>query len=427
MVALAQRTAIEHQVLRLGTPVGRPFAAQHVVPAVGEVGVALQGSDAVGPACRDEEQVWPAIQVGGLPQQRPVPACITIGEARRASVGLVHVNAEVECPQQRLVHRGRHAVAVARREGAHLEPVAQREVVVVGGQLAMHAIRQQIGVDVHQCFAQRERSPVLRARELREHHAGEKHRQQFERAVIPLGCQVRAQELDLHMNRLQQASEEGRIDGRLATTHSRQNQSLQAVDPVLHAPTGDVCRDEARRRDPHPAIDQLGPASHVAQVCAALPRLRQAGGVIELVQQDVPLDVGARVMQPIDRVAQRVGFPVELEAAVHQTFKALWQHLLGIHDRVEHHTAIAAIVGEQRGIVQPAPCGQKQRVGLGLCSEPVGCGEQRAQGVTFAATVVRASLVGLCNCCMNRSRSSTVVRRESKRSQIRARADIDRA
>ena len=306
------------------------------------------------------------------------------------------------------VHLGRHGHAVARGQRAHMHPVAQREVVVVARQLAVHAVAQQVGPQVHQRFAQRELAPVCGTRHLGQRHAGEEDRVQLERAVVALGREVGAQELDLLVQRLQHAAQERRRHRRLVGG-AVVDERGEAVDPVLHAPPGHVGGDETRRRDAHPAVDQRGPALGVAHVAAGQEGLAEAGCVVELVQQDVPLDVGARVGEPVNRRGQHVGLAVELEAAVEQRVDLVRSALVGVDHQVDVHVTRAAKVREQRRVVervvrrgedrrrrgQRDGCGVVQVHARASCSAPCGRAAGKGRGVMFMLDLML--MVG-CDC-----------------------------
>jgi hypothetical protein len=305
------------------------------------------------------QHVGAAVHLGALAQQVEKASRIAVRQAGHDAVGLVHMQAEFEPALQCCVHHRRQRDAVVRGQAPEVQVVLQHQVVVVGRELAVHAVSEQVGGDVGDRLFEREGAPVRGTRHLGEDDAGEEDRVELERAVVALGREVRAQVFDLFVDRLQHPRVERRIEARVGRGMS--HEAAVAVDPVLHAPPGHVGGDEAGRRGLHPAADQLDPALRVAPVAAALERQREPDRVVELVQQDVPLDVGTRVVQPGDRVAQAMGLVVELEVAVQQRVDLLGPGFVGVGDHVVAHCARGAVVREQGRVVERTPRRQKDR------------------------------------------------------------------
>ena len=179
--------------------------------------------------------------------------------------------------------------------------------------------------------------------------------------MIALGCQVLAQVLDLFVYRRQQPGVKCGVDGSACSVRSMRNEMVVAVDPVLDPPTGHVGSDEAGRCDAHPAVDQFGPALQVAGFAAALKSLTESNRVVKLVQQNVPFDIGTRIPEPVDWIAQLMRFEIEFERTVHERLDFRRAGFVGVGDRVVARRARGAKVGEQRCVTEVVPGRQKNR------------------------------------------------------------------
>ena len=371
MVAFAEPAAVEDQVLRVGewccavAPALAPIAAHDAVAAGRKVRHTRLRRGALRALRGDVEHVGAAVQLGALAQQVEMAARVAVRQAGHDAVGLVHMQAEFKAAQQGIVEGWRHRDAVHPGQAPEVQSVLQHQVVVISRQLAVHPVAEQVAGQIGDRLFQRKGSPGSGAAHLGQHHAGQEDRIELQRAVIALFGQVGAQVLDLFVQRVQQPAVEFGRDVRAAVVRGVADEQVQAVDPVLHPAPGHVGRDETHRRGAHPAVDQCGPALHIDFQAAALEGQAQADGIVELVQQDVPLDVGARVVQPFHRIGQLVRFAVELEAAAQQRVDLLGPRFVGVGDRVVAHRTRRAKVRQQRGVVQAGPGRQEDRASVG--------------------------------------------------------------
>ncbi len=346
MIARAQRPAIGHQIrLVAERALPTPAAAHGVVAARGERAGGRGRRFALRALRGHVQHVLAAVQIEAFAQQVAVAAHVAVGERRHLAVGLVRVHREFQRAHQAGVHARRQLDRVQHRQALHAQPVAQHDVVVVGGELALHAVLEQVGGDVAGDLLQREFAPLGGRCELGEHHARQEHRVQLERAVIARRVQIAPQVFGLFVQRHQKPFVERRGD---AGGPVAGDEEVVRVDPVLDAPAGDVGGDEPRRSARNPRIGQRHPFLYVALIARLVPARPEPDRVVELVQQDVPLDIGAWIVEPGDRLAQRMGLAVEAERVVEQRIDALAARLLRLDDREVLHAGAPVEVLEQR-------------------------------------------------------------------------------
>ena len=122
----------------------------------------------------------------------------------------MHIRGELESLADQDIRLLRYGDVIEQREPSNPQNVLQDDMVIVRGQFAMHAVGQEIRVDVLHQLLSGESEPGICALQLREDHRRQEDRIELDRPMISCRRQMTTEMVDLVIDRVEKREVEVR-------------------------------------------------------------------------------------------------------------------------------------------------------------------------------------------------------------------------